>query len=80
MSKPDNPFELSIKITGQNSFLDNLASSISKPSGQRVSAVVKRKGSSLCITIKAKDLNILLAVNNSLMQFLKMINTINLYG
>ncbi len=80
MSRLGSPFELTIKIRGDEGFLKNISSFLSNSSSQRVKINVRHSNSLLSIAIKAADFNILLAVNNSIMQSLKMIEEVNLYG
>jgi tRNA threonylcarbamoyladenosine modification (KEOPS) complex Pcc1 subunit len=80
MSRPGSPFELIIKIRGDRDFLKNISSFLSNSSSQRVKINVRHSEGLLSIDIKAADFNILLAVNNSIMQSLKMIEEVNLYG
>ncbi|EFD92839.1 MAG: hypothetical protein BJBARM5_0430 [Candidatus Parvarchaeum acidophilus ARMAN-5] len=79
MSRRISPFELSIKINGNKEFLRNISFSIPKSNSKRASTQLRQLKNSLNIVIKAEDFNILLALNNSLMQLLKMVKEVDLY-
>ena len=79
MSKLDESLEMLIKIKGRKDFLDNIKHALKNVESDRVSTSVKCEKNTLSIYIKASDFNILLAVNNSIMQFLKMITEVNKY-
>ncbi|MCL4376338.1 hypothetical protein M1558_02515 [Candidatus Parvarchaeota archaeon] len=81
MSKQDNPFNASIKLRLDENFLRSIfhALSYNITKDKRVKTQMKLKPDELDITINANDFNILLAVNNSIMQSIKMLETINVY-
>ena len=81
MSKHDNPFNASIKLRLDGNFLRSIfyALSYNITKDKRVKTQMKLKPDELDITINANDFNILLAVNNSIMQSIKMLETINKY-
>ncbi|MCL4397317.1 CTAG/PCC1 family protein [Candidatus Parvarchaeota archaeon] len=81
MSKQGNPFSASIRLTLDKNLLRNLfhALSYNVTNDRRVKTQIKLKSDNLGITINANDFNMLLAVNNSIMQSIKMLETINEY-
>ena len=81
MSKQDNPFNASIRLRLDRNFLRSIfyALSYNVTQDKRVKTQMKLKPDELDITINANDFNILLAVNNSIMQSIKMLETINVY-
>lgn len=79
MSRQGSPFELTLNIRGEENFLENLEQSIAVSSSHRAITRISHTQGSMRITIKAEDFNILLAINNSMMQSLKMIKEVNLY-
>jgi tRNA threonylcarbamoyladenosine modification (KEOPS) complex Pcc1 subunit len=81
MSKQGNYFSDTIRLKLNKNFLHSLfhALSYNVTNEQRVKTQMRLKSDKLDITISANDFNILLAVNNSIMQSIKMLETINRY-
>ena len=81
MSKQDNPFNSSIKLRLDGNSLSSIFHALlyNVTNDKRVKTQIKLKSDELDITINANDFNILLAVNNSIMQSIKMLETINVY-
>ena len=81
MSKQDNPFSASIRLRFDKNFVYSAFYALlyNVTNDKRVKTKVKLKSNKLDITINASDFNILLAVNNSIMQSIKMLETINCY-
>jgi tRNA threonylcarbamoyladenosine modification (KEOPS) complex Pcc1 subunit len=81
MSKQGSPLTANIKLKLDRPFLYNLFNALSYNAAKdkRVETNIKVKSDVLDITIKANDFNILLAVNNSIMQSIKMLEVINKY-
>ncbi len=81
MSKQANHFNASIRLKLDRKFLRSIfhALSYNVTNDQRVKTQIKLKLDELSIKINANDFNILLAVNNSIMQSIKMLETINGY-
>ncbi|MCL4362163.1 MAG: hypothetical protein OH338_01920 [Candidatus Parvarchaeota archaeon] len=81
MSKQDNHFSASIRLKLDRNLMRSLfhALSYNITNDRRVNAQIKLSFNELDISINANDFNMLLAVNNSIMQSLKMLETINQY-
>ncbi|MEM0142943.1 MAG: hypothetical protein QXL94_03185 [Candidatus Parvarchaeum sp.] len=81
MSKQDDISSASIKLKVDKNFAHNLfhALSYNVTNDVRVKTHIKLRPNELDIDIKANDFNILLAVNNNLMQSIKMLEIINGY-
>ncbi|MCL5976148.1 MAG: hypothetical protein M1580_00935 [Candidatus Parvarchaeota archaeon] len=81
MSKQDNHFSADIKLKLDRNLMLSLfhALSYNITNDRRVNTQMKLGSNGLDISINANDFNMLLAVNNSIMQSLKMLETINQY-
>jgi tRNA threonylcarbamoyladenosine modification (KEOPS) complex Pcc1 subunit len=81
MLKQGNLYSVTIKLKPDKNFLNNLFTALSynETSDKRVKTKIKMLADGINISIKANDFNILLAVNNSIMQSIKMLETVNKY-
>lgn len=81
MSKQGNSYSASINLKLDESLMHNLFHSLSYnlTSDDRVKTRIKLASDRISISINANDFNMLLAVNNSIMQSIKMLETINMY-
>ncbi len=81
MLKRDSSYKVDIQIRSNTRFSEALAKALmhNNTSDRRVATNVKRDKNKVDITIKAIDLNIMLAVNNSVMQAIKMIESVDKY-
>ncbi len=81
MSKQGNLYSNSINLRIEKNSLNSLfkALSYNETEDKRVKTTIKLLADKINISIKANDFNILLAVNNSIMQSIKMLETINTY-
>ncbi len=79
MSKQDNFSKICINLKGDPKYLINIREAFQNVSSEKINTNTKIEGASMKIDIKAKDFNILLAVSNSVIQFLNMINKVNDY-
>jgi len=81
MSKQDNPFNASIKLKFDKKFLSNVFYALlyNVTNDKRVKTHIKLVSDELDIKINANDFNILLAVNNSMLQSIKMLEAVNSY-
>jgi tRNA threonylcarbamoyladenosine modification (KEOPS) complex Pcc1 subunit len=81
MSKQGNLYSNSINLRIEKNSLNSLFKAISynETEDKRVKTTIKLLADKINISIKANDFNILLAVNNSIMQSIKMLETINTY-
>lgn len=81
MSRLGDSYTAAIRIVSEKRFVSNLFESLSCSAGSddRVSTTIRQKDGKLDINIKAKDFNMLLAVNNNMMQAIKMLESVNLY-
>ncbi|EEZ93105.1 MAG: hypothetical protein BJBARM4_0304 [Candidatus Parvarchaeum acidiphilum ARMAN-4] len=81
MLKQGNLYSVTIKLKPDKNFLNNLFTALSynETSDKRVKTKIKMLADGINISIKANDFNILLAVNNSIIQSIKMLETVNKY-
>lgn len=81
MSKQDNPFTVNIGLKLDKTLMSNLFHALlyHVANDIRVRTQVRLKSNELQIIINANDLNMLIGVNNSVMQSIKMLESINQY-
>jgi tRNA threonylcarbamoyladenosine modification (KEOPS) complex Pcc1 subunit len=81
MSKQDESYSIVVKIKKGQTSIQNVFTALhyNVTSDKRVTTKMRVNNNVLSISIKARDFNILLAVNNSVMQALKMLETVDLY-
>lgn len=81
MSKQDNPFSASIRLRFDKNFVYSAFYALlyNVTNDKRVKTHIKLVSDELDIKINANDFNILLAVNNSMLQSIKMLEAVNSY-